>query len=184
MSKLQPTLWRTCRVLSHPTRLHLLWEIFKNPPTSVTDLAKKTGTTDHNASTQLRALSARGLITPHRIKNKVFYMPEVNTEVAHTQELLNILKNCFEYRMPMETIIQQTTAFTHLRRIELIKVIHTTDQSRDELQRKTGIPVASLLRHLRKLKSRGFIVARNGRYKLAEVTNPLGCCLLRIAQTD
>ena len=61
--ELRPALWRTCRVIANETRLQLLWHIFAKGELCVSQLVQRTGATQPNASNQLRALSARGLIT-------------------------------------------------------------------------------------------------------------------------
>ncbi len=73
MNRLRPTLWRTCRVLASETRLDLLQHLFEQGELCVSELAAMTGVSPHNASTQLRALNARGLIARRREKQKVIY---------------------------------------------------------------------------------------------------------------
>lgn len=60
MSKLRPTLWRTCRVLASETRLRLLWTLFENEGLCVADLAHRIGISEQNASNQLRSLYISG----------------------------------------------------------------------------------------------------------------------------
>jgi len=94
MSKLRPTLWRTCRAIASETRLRLFWEIFRGKDLSVSMLAHRVGISEQNASNQLRVLNARALITPYRKGMKVFYRAEANREVEYAEELLEALRNC------------------------------------------------------------------------------------------
>jgi len=174
MSKLRPTLWRTCRVPASKTRLQLLWALFKNDGLCVADLACLTGISEQNASNQLRALNARGLITPRRIGLQVFYHPEPNTEVEHAQTLLLALRDCCEKNMPFATIIRQATAFTHARRILIIKALTDGPASFGDLYEKTGIPSPSLAHHLKKLEARRFVRRGCGKYHQNTPGNSFG----------
>ena len=183
MSQLRPTLWRTCRIIASETRLNLLWFLFSEDSLCVADLAQAVGISDHNASTQLRALSARGLITPVRKKRKVFYHPEVNTDVAHAETLLDALHLCFKTQMPHTTIIRQATAFTHIRRIEMVRALNRTPLSFEKLNLATHIPPPALSNHLNKLRARHFIKLTNGIYRLQTPRNSLGRVLMDVSKT-
>lgn len=181
MSKLRPTLWRTCRVLASETRLRLLWALFKNEGLCITDLACLTGMSEQNASNQLRALNARGLITPRRIGLRVLYCPEPNTGVEHTQTLLNALRDCCEQNMPFTAIIRQATAFTHERRILIIKALADGPASFADLHEQTNIPSPSLSHHLRKLEARHFVRRKCGKYYQHTPGNSFGRILKKVA---
>ena len=181
MYKLRPTLWRTCRVISHETRLQLLWEIFKGNDLCVVELALQVGTSRQNASTQLRALAARGLIRPVHGKLNIVYHPEANSELEHVEKLLNALRQSVESGMSFETVIHQTTAFTHLRRILIVRVLSTSAKTFGALMDETGIAPPALARHVKKLEMRCFIKKRGKLYDLARPRNLLGKALLEIA---
>ncbi len=183
MSQLRPTLWRTCRVIAAKTRLQLLWRLFQNENQCVAELAEAVGVSPQNASTQLRALSARGLISPHRKNLKVVYHPEVNDEVAHAGTLLEALRKCAENGMSYETVIRQATALTHLRRILIVRALDERRQPFDELQKTTGISSTALSQHLAKLESRGFVKNMYGEYRLGRPGNSFGRVLLQVARS-
>lgn len=182
MSNLRPTLWRTCRVIACETRLRLLWLLFRGEPLCVADLAKMEGLSEPNASNQLRALSARGLIIPLRKKLKVFYRPEPNTEVEYAEPLLDALRACCDSGTTFKTIIRQATAFTHERRVAIVCALRGSPASFGELQEKTGISPAALSHHLMKLQARDFVKRINGKYRLHTPGNPFGRVLLRIVR--
>ncbi len=183
MSKLRPTLWRTCRVIAGKTRLQLLWLLFQNDDLCVADLAERVDISDQNASTQLRALSARGLITPHRKNLKIFYHPEVNTDVAHAEVLLDALRTCCESKMPTETVVRQATAFTHIRRIVIVQALDKSRQTFGKLHETTNISSAALSVHLSKLEARGFIKNVYGEYRLNTPGNFFGRVLMKVARS-
>jgi len=171
--KLHPTLWRTCRVIASETRLGLLWHIFEN----------SAAITKHNASTQLRALNARGLLIATRRKQKLFYQPEANENVAHAEELLQALRRCYEKSVPLKQIIRQATAFTHARRIEIAQELSGSRKTFTDLLQATGMKPPSLSRHLEKLKARGFVEKVDKMYKLRSPRYDFGRTLLRIARS-
>jgi len=183
LSKLRPTLWRTCRVIAQETRLRLLWAIFDGEELSVGEMGRWIGISEENASIQLRILNARGLITPRRKGVKVFYRAEANLEVEHAAELLDALRACYEKRISFENVVRMATAFTHPRRIAIVRALAESRQAPGDLRKVTRIARPSLFRHLDKLESRRFIGVHRGAYRLAAPKNPLGNCLLKIARS-
>ncbi len=186
MSKLQPTLWRTCRVLANETRLRLLWTVFEDDQLSVAERAGACGIQEAFASTQLRALNARGLITPKHAGNKLFYRAEANQSVPHAGDLLQALRTVRSQNMPMRRIIKTATGFTHPRRIVLARELSNSEPTGlKELAQRTQIPVPALRRHLNKLRKRGFIRQHHRTYRLNQPhNNALAHRLLRIACTE
>jgi DNA-binding transcriptional ArsR family regulator len=168
-------------VIACETRLQLLWHLFQNDHQSVADLAELTEISSQNATTQLRALNAHGLIIPHREKMKVFYRAKANDASAFAPELLSALHECWEQELPFQTIIRQATAFTHERRIEVIRALHESDLTFDELLEETGMSPSSLSRHTAKLKARGVIRRNRGTYRLMPPEAGLGGALRRAA---
>ena len=180
MSALHPTVWRTCRVLSNEHRLKLLWKLFQLGEGSVTALGAAVGLQGPVASSYLRALNARGLISSERKKKYVFYKPEANPEVEHADQMLSALRASYDAFMPLPMVAAHMTAFTHPRRLEIVRALN--DGVSDELQLavRTGISPEALYRHLRKLVDRGY-VQKNGRdVQLAEQQAVLARVLLSI----
>ncbi len=123
MNRLRPTLWRTCRVLASETRLDLLQHLFGQGELCVSELAAMTGISPHNASTQLRALNARGLIARRRENKNVIYRAEANEELPDAPALLTAVRDAFAKQTPRRTVFHLCTGFTHERRIELARVL-------------------------------------------------------------
>lgn len=183
MSQLRPTLWRTCRVIASKTRLQLLWLLFQHDDLCVSALADRVGLSDPNTSIQLRALSARGLITPQRKGLQIFYRPEVNLNVEHAETLLAALLECQERNMSAEIIIRQATAFTHAWRIKIVRALDGSHQTFSQLTESTEIPAPSLSYHLAKLTTRRFIKIKNGTYRLHDPNNYLGRILMNMVRS-
>ncbi|MEN7973663.1 MAG: metalloregulator ArsR/SmtB family transcription factor, partial [Verrucomicrobiota bacterium] len=157
MSRLRPTLWRTCRVLASETRLDLLQHLFGQGELCVSELAALTGISPHNASTQLRALNARGLVTSRRENQKVIYRAEANKELDDAPALLKAVRDAFAKKTPRRTVFHLCTGFTHERRIELARVLSAAPRTFGELRGCTGISGSALALHLEKLSARGFV---------------------------
>jgi regulatory ArsR family protein len=58
---------------------------------------------------------------------------------------------------PIDLIFRLSTAFTHPRRVEILRALKQRPRTLAELRQVTGVPRPSLLRHLHKLITRGFV---------------------------
>ena len=179
--KLTPTLWRTARVLASKIRLQILWLLFEEKELYVQQIAERTDMSVPNASTQLRALSARGLISPRREGMKVIYRAEANESLEAAPALLKALHTCYDQSVSFKTLIRQATAFTHERRIEIVRELKGKKLPFHTLVQTTGMSPSALSRHLDKLEARGFVKYRDGLYRSAYPGNVLGRTLLRLA---
>lgn len=181
MKKLHPTLWRTCRVLSNENRLKLLWRLMQEGESSMGQLAKSVGMGEPSASMHLRALNSRGLIKAERRKLYVFYSVEANTEVEHASDLLEALRICHANGASYSQVVRNTTAFTHPRRISIVRVLSAGGMSTADLSMKTQISPQSLSRHLKKLVLREFVEKKGDLVCLKKQSHPLSKALLRAA---
>src|SRR5689334_18224413 len=73
--RLQPTLWRTCRVLANRLRLRMLASVVRRPGQTVSMVAKQFNVRVGVASEYLRALEARSLLIARRKGRYVEYEP-------------------------------------------------------------------------------------------------------------
>lgn len=181
MIQTEPSLWRTCRVLACETRLTMLQLLIEHGELCVSELAEQTGITPHNASTQLRALNARGLITPRREKLRVLYRAEANEALEAAPQLLAAIGAAFRAGASPKTVFHLCTAFTHPRRIELARMLQAEPKPFEDLQEKTKMSASSLCRHLRKLEARGFVKKRGTQYQPARRSDPLRIALWQCA---
>jgi len=162
---LQPTLWRTCRVVANRTRLRILALLVTHPGLPVSQVASRTGIRGPLASEYLRALNARSLIIPERHGVWVHYRPAKSGEVD--QPLAAALRMKFSgAQKPVELIFHIATAFTHPRRVDILHALKQRPHTLAELRTVTGVPRASLLRHLHKLITRGFVKAQRDHHRL------------------
>ncbi len=155
-----PTLWRSCRVLANPKRLRLLRDVAASPDgLTVGEAARRARLPMPVASQYLRALGARGLLTARRIGPRVRYVAQTDPAVVGAAELLRAMTRP---RLSISSARRALTAFTHPRRIELIRQLSEEWLSVAALRRQTKISAPALKRHLAKLQQRG-LIERNAR---------------------
>ncbi len=180
--KVRPLLWKTCRVVACESRLRLLWELFESREVSVSQLCSKLQLSQPNASNQLRALNECGLIAFRRKKMNVLYRPEANEWVEFAPEMLRALRICYDRSDSFASVMRQVTAFTHQRRVEIVRALAEGAMDTNRLQQKTGMSAPALSRHLRKLERRRFVRAKGKLYGLVRRPNhPLDKVLLKLA---
>lgn len=184
MESLHPSLWRSCRVLANEKRLRLLWELFRNGESNVSRLGAAVGLTEPVASSYLRAINSRGIILSKRKSNYVFYRAEANPEVDGASELLQGLKDAYTDYMSIEHAMKLLTAFTHERRIVIMKLLTVGEMEESELSIKAGISPQALYRHLRKLEARGYVERNKGRVSSCMPKGALAEPLLKLAIRD
>ena len=181
---LQPTLWRTCRVLASARRLNLLAALARKQPQSVSELAKGCALTLPVASQSLRALEARGLLHVNRFRRRVEYRFPTRAEAGSLAELLAALRSAL-CREPVSTspIARLATGFTHPARIQIHRALQSGPRTRLHLQAAIGVSTPAVLRHLRKLRSRGYISFDGGErvYTRCEHPDRIGRALSQLA---
>lgn len=177
----QPTLWRTCRVLANRPRLRILELLLAESPQTVSALALRGPLPLSVASQYLRALEARGLLTSRRTGRRVDYrLSATLSEPAHTLRLA--LRSAFRRDPPpMDLIFKLATAFTHPRRIEIFRTLKSGARTLEQIQAATRISLPALIRHLRKLKARGFVAGEWGARTASEPPDGFGRALARLA---
>ncbi len=156
MDAYHPTLWRTCRVLANAGRLRCLKVVLECPGSTVGDIAEHACVSEAVASEYLRALQARGLILACRESRWVRYTADPDPLVKGAARLLVALRRALLTEARSEAdMIHTVTAFTHPRRLEIMKWLQCVDGASIEgLSTHTQISVPALFRHLRKLKTR------------------------------
>ena len=179
---LQPTLWRTCRVLANRTRLRIFCLLVHQPNQTVSSVAERLKLPLPVASQSLRALEARGLLVVRRVGLRVTYRPSAAAAGGDTQAFVAALRQTLRREPPpIEMLYKLSTAFTHPQRIEIFRALQNEPPTLRQLQAASGISVRALLRHLKKLKARGFVVCQRGRYKVATRPDAFARELARLA---
>jgi len=178
---LTPTLWRTCRVLANSKRLSLLYYVMATPFVSVSQVASALQLPLPVASQYMRALNARGLLKVKRQGRFVLYEAAADPSMPETSILLKALESTMRTADPLQMAVEALTGFTHPRRIELLRALDGDGTDIPSLGKKTGISTPALVRHLRKLRRRGYIKSCRGKYACARPNAVLARALLALA---
>ncbi len=178
----QPTLWRTCRVLANRKRLQILARLIRQPNQTVSALAREMKLSMPAASQYLRALEARGLLTCRRVGLRVEYRPTASATGGAGGEILTALRFAFRGRaQPTEALFKLATAFTHPRRVEVFRALKKNADSFAKIQAATQISAQALSRHLAKLEKRGFVRNDAEKYVVTSQKHPFARALARLA---
>ena len=150
--ELRPTLWRICRALSNPTRLKIFELLLNDPNQIVSSVAQKTKLSVSGACRCLRLLESRGLLEARRIGRSVQYKIGPVERDSSNRSLILALRVMFKRnRRPAPIVYRLVTAFTHPRRIEILRVLKGRASTLDGLRRDTRMSLRALRRNLAKL---------------------------------
>jgi DNA-binding transcriptional ArsR family regulator len=180
---LQPTVWRTCRVLANRTRLRIFRLLVHRSNQTVSAIAQGLDRPLPVISQYLRALEARSLLTVCRMGRQVYY--RTDPTIGNARELVSALRSIFKKDTEtIEEIYKLATAFTHPRRVEIYRVLKMGPRSMEQIQIATGISSRALTRHLQKLEARGFVSARLKKYSVVDCPSTFGRALARLAAEE
>jgi len=180
---LQPTLWRTCRVLANETRLRLLAQLARKQPLGVSQLADLLTLSVPAASQSLRALESRGLLKVKRIRRRVEYRLPTSAEAGAQASLIAGLQTYLRQEpVPIASIMKIATAFTHPSRIQIYRALKSSQKTKSQIQSSISISGPALSRHLQKLTTRGFVALDDvGIYSVLKHPNLIGRVLAEMA---
>lgn len=179
---LQPTLWRTCRVIANSTRLGIFAFLVKNPNQAVTSVAEQFKISVPSASEHLRLLESRGLLVVRRTRKWVRYRVAPPNSDNLGAALATAMRAVFQWNEEAaQDIFRSVTAFTHPRRVEIFRHLESGPKSFKQIGRASQTSFSALYRHLKKLESRGFVRQQNGVYVATEPADRLQCELIRLA---
>ena len=179
-------LWQTCRVLANRSRLKLFGFILRNPGRTVSVVARASNLTVVAGSEYLRALEGKGFLhlRPRGTWVECWPPRQTDTDNAYSELVRALSKRLKEGKNAIDTVFKLATAFTHPRRVEVYRCLQTQSLSLGELKTATGISGRALLRHLEKLKARGFVTVvgrRPRRYTIKDHHDVFGRALGRLA---
>ena len=186
MRTLNPTLWRTCRMLSGANRIRLLRAAFEKPGQSVTELAQALGIGTSAASQELRRIQSRGLMQSSRDGIRVVYRLEADPQVPTAAPLLKALKAAFSDFPPERDEELRALAFglAYPRRIAIARALQTTPQTELDLGMALRLSSYAVYSHVKILQDGGW-VRRTGRNRLfATPDHPLAEALARLLRAS
>jgi DNA-binding transcriptional ArsR family regulator len=177
--QLNPTLWRTCRMLSGKMRLELMRRIIERPDQTVSELAAAMGLSRPRASQELRRLQSRGLVQAAREGRRVRYRPVPDPQVSSAARLLPAMKAALGHRSPEadDQTIRIAQAFSHERRLRIFRELLNGPCAAAELPFATQIPAIAIFRHLRTLKAGGMVRRRGKAWEVVPNSHPLAKCM-------
>lgn len=178
-----PTIWRTCRVLANARRLACLRAVLLSPGATVGEVAAAAKVPQDQASLCLRALQARGLLHSKRQSRWVRYDPTPDPLVPVAAPILaGISQAVLKERLPEEALIRCLTAFTHPRRLTLLRHLkEKAPMTFSNLARAGRMSETALFRHLKKLADRGLVREADEKWTLHPKPCPLAKVLLSVA---
>lgn len=186
MKTLNPTLWRTCRMLAGANRIRLLRAMFEKPGQSVSELAQAIGIGISDASQELRRIQSRGLLQSSREGARVVYRPEADPQVPTAAPLVKALKTAFEQFPPErdEEMCKLAFGLAYPRRIAIARALQAAPQSEGDLCLSLKLSSFAVFSHAKILKESGWI-RRTGRFRhLATPRHPLAETLARFLRTS
>jgi DNA-binding transcriptional ArsR family regulator len=151
-------------------RLACLVTVLKSPGLSVGEVAEEAGVPENQASINLRALQARGLLTARRDGRWIRYFPEPDPLVKHAVAVLNAVGRALRTgHGGAEAITETLRAFTHSRRLTILKCLTLRQGiSGEGIVAATGISQPAVWRHLETLRRSGVVsVTKDGAWGLA-----------------
>ena len=188
---LRPTVWRTVRALANANRLRFLRLVFESKgKKNVSQLSEEIGLSVSTASTYLRALNARGLISVRKSDGYVLYGDGKNRSLPEAQLLQRAFMMLFsDPGIPedwAEIHAGLLQAYAHPNRLAIIATLmrfHAAGfmEIRDEL----GLPKATVYRHL-SILHRSSVIAMDGegRYVLNDSDSMLEKVLRKLASEE
>ena len=179
---MNPTLWRTCRMLAGATRVKLLRQLHARPGRSVTKLAQATGIGVSDASQELRRIQSRGLLQVERRGANVLYRfgadPQVSSAAPLLQALRTVLRVYPEERDPEIARIAQGLA--HPRRIAIVKALLQAPQKVQNMPAALAMAPSSTRPHVDTLLRSG-LAKRTGEWLLLDpVNHPVAKVLIQL----
>ena len=156
---LNPTLWRTCKMLAGNKRVRLLRQLYERPGRNVSDLGSAVGIKRACASQELRRIQSRGLLKAARCGRPLIYRLEADPQVSSAAPLLKAIQSALRLypasRDPDMCAIANGLA--HERRIAIARTILERPCSIPDLQMQLHLSSFGLAQHLRSLEKSGFV---------------------------
>lgn len=175
MQNLNPTLWRTCRMLSGDTRLRLLRALHDQPGRNVTELARAMEIGRSDASQELRRIQSRGLLQPEHRGAALIYRVGADPQVASAAPLLKALKAAFSSAAAgqVATIRAIANGLAHPKRIAILKSLMQAPKSVYALQKEIRTEFGNLQRHVQTLRAGGLVSRKDRLLHFTAPTHPL-----------
>jgi DNA-binding transcriptional ArsR family regulator len=182
MQNLNPTLWRTCRMLAGATRIRLLRQLHDHPGSNISALAEAIGISQPYASQEMRRIQSRGFLRPVHRSAALIYQPVPDPQVASAAPLLKAVMTALGSRPSRqdEEMVAIAAGLAHERRIAMARALLNSPKTGRQLHQEIPMSACSFQLHLRTLLASGFVQQRNPQLLFAVPAHPLGQALARL----
>ncbi len=182
MKTLNPTLWRTCRMLAGATRIRLLRRLHDHPGENISMLADALGISQPYASQEMRRIQSRGFLRPVRQGASLVYQPVPDPQVSSAAPLLKAVwqaLDAFPSRRDAEINVL-AAGLAHERRIALARLLLKAPRTPSQLLDAIPMAACSFHQHVRTLLAGGWIVKDAGLLSFVTPAHPLAKALVRL----
>ena len=182
MKPLNPTLWRTCKMLAGRQRIQLLRHLHEHPGRNVSELGRAVGIKRAFASQELRRIQSRGLLKAQRRGCPLIYRMETDPQVPSAAPLLRSIQTAFRTRPSLQDMemCRIANGLAHERRIAIAKALLESPRSLTELLPLVNMPQPSLIRHLRIMEKSRILVRRQHQWSYSPLPHPLARTLTQL----
>ena len=182
MQDLNPTLWRTCKMLAGKTRVRLLRQLHAHPGQSVSSLGKRVGIHQPAASQELRRIQSRGLLQAEHRGSSLIYRTAADPQVSTAAPLLKAIQSALSGLPPErdEDMCAIATGLSHERRIRILRALISGPHSPLDLQYTLHIPAQPFRKPMLTLRASGFVVPAGHRVQFAVPDHPLAKALAKL----
>lgn len=184
MQNLNPTLWRTCKMLAGHTRIRLLRQLHDHPEECVSALGKRVEIKESAASQELRRIQSRGLLQAERHGVRLMYRLAADPQVSSAAPLLKALQTAFA-TLPAERDADMAAiaaGLSHERRIRIVRTLLEGRRPLLDLQHATRISAHPFRAHAEKLLASGFVVPAGEDVQFAVPDHPLAKALAKLVR--
>ena len=184
MHNLNPTLWRTCKMLAGSTRVRLLRQLHEHPGECVSTLGKYANIGESAASQELRRIQSRGLLQSERRGSFLIYHLAADPQVSSAAPILKAIQSSLSTLPPEQDEEMSTIAagLSHERRIRIVHALLKGPQPLPDLQFSMRISAHPFQQHLKTLQTSGFIVTSNRQIQFTVPDHPLAKALSKLLQ--
>lgn len=183
-NELNPTLWRTCRMLANARRLRIIQQLIDKDPQTLTQLASACKLSVPACSQYTRQITARGLCREIRKGRYAYFDLHADSSISYSSALLKSLTESLRHQKGnYKRQIADLTAYTHVSRIRILRHIFRYGTSQTtEMRYVLHISKPALIRHINKLIKRNLLQAvETGGYQCVKPQSVLARELFAIA---
>lgn len=181
MQSLNPTLWRTCRMLAGKTRIKLMRHLHEHPGQNVTAMAEAVGIGVSDASQELRRIQSRGLLQAEHRQAHLLYRFGADPQVLSAAPILKALRSALAEDPGGDDQIRAIAhALGHPKRIAILRLLMASPKPGHALQVELGTSSGNLHRHLQALLDGGWIRRENRQLHFAAPAHPLAKALVKL----